>query len=762
MTTATNLGWPRFGPKRELKRALEARWAGKTSEADLLAVARDLRRDAWRLQSRLGIATPPSNDFSLYDHVLDQAVALGAVPARFAPRGGGASLDGVFAMARGAEGLPAMEMTKWFDTNYHYIVPELERGMRFSASPAKAVAEWREAKDLGIATRPVLVGPVSFLLLSKSKDPARAPIDFLPDVLPAYEALLAALAGAGADWIQVDEPFLALDLDPAAKAAFPTAYARLSGAAKGARLLVASYFEGLRDNLGLATALPVDGLHVDLVRDPRGLDALLRATPRRTTLSLGVVDGRNVWRSDLAGALALVTRATKAVGRDRVLVAPSCSLLHVPLDADLEDGLDPEVRSWLAFAKQKVEEIAAIAAAADERTGTSPAFEASSAAVRARAASSAAHDPRVRARLAALGEADRRRRSPYAVRRTAQRARRPLPALPTTTIGSFPQTEDVRRARAEHAAGKRTTEDYEAFLRARIEDVIRRQEALGIDVLVHGEFERNDMVEHFGERLVGFAITKHGWVQSYGSRLVKPPILHGDVRRAAPMTVAWSKHAQSLTKRPVKGMLTGPVTILQWSFVRDDQPRADTCRQVALAIRDEVADLERAGLSVVQIDEPAIREGLPLRRADRAEYLRWAVDAFRLASSGVADETQIHTHMCYSEFGEILDAIAGLDADVVSIEASRSGMDLLKELDGLRRTNEVGPGVWDIHSPRVPGVAEMEELLRRSLAAIPADRLWANPDCGLKTRRWEEVEPSLKNLVEAARRVRAEVDRPSA
>jgi 5-methyltetrahydropteroyltriglutamate--homocysteine methyltransferase len=763
MTLSTNLGWPRFGPKRELKRALESRWAGKTDDEALRASAKALRRDGWLAQRRLGLDLVPVNDFSFYDHVLDQAVAVGAVPPRFGTTSGDVPLSTLFDMARGRAGVPAMEMTKWFDTNYHYIVPEISRGQRFRVASTKAVDETREAIEAGVAPRPVLVGPVTFLLLSKSKDPGCSPLESLDALLPVYQELLARLARAGAGWVQLDEPGLVLDLSPEARAAFSRAYARLAAEKDRPRILAATYFEGLREHLDLAASLPVDALHVDLVRAPEQLDPLLRAAPRTLSLSLGVVDGRNVWRADLDAALALVDRAVSALGRDRVQVAPSCSLLHVPLTLASEPSLDPEIAPWLAFAHEKVAEVVALArASGGRRDAAHDAFAASARARAARKASPRTTDPAVRARVAAVGPDDLRRRSAYPARARAQRARTPLPPLPTTTIGSFPQTDDVRKARAEHAAGRLDDAGYEALLRERTADAIRRQERLGLDVLVHGEFERNDMVEHFGERLRGFLFTRNGWVQSYGSRLVKPPILYGDVSRPAPMTVSWSTYAQSLTDRPVKGMLTGPVTILRWSFVRDDQPQEATCRQIALAIRDEVADLEAAGLPAVQIDEPALREGSPLRAADRPGYLRWAVDAFRLAASVASDAVAVHTHMCYSEFNEIVESIAAMDADVISIESSRSGMEILSAFDRFRYPNEIGPGVYDIHSPRVPTREEVESLLEKALAAIPAERLWVNPDCGLKTRRWEEATPSLEAMVTAARAVRARLPAPAA
>jgi 5-methyltetrahydropteroyltriglutamate--homocysteine methyltransferase len=761
MVAATNLGFPRIGPKRELKKALESYWAGKSTEKDLLETARSIRRQSWKQQAAVGIQHVPSNDFSLYDQVLDAACMVGAVPSRYGWTGGKVDLRTYFAMARGLQDgkvdLPAMEMTKWFDTNYHYIVPELSRDTAFRLSSTKPVDEFEEALKAGVRTRPVLLGPVSFLLLGKMKDGSGAsPLSLLPRLLPVYEDVLRRLAKAGATWVQVDEPCLALDLDPAARSACAEAFGALAPAAPGLQILVATYFGDLRDNLDLALSLPVAALHLDLVRGaPAELDAALARAPKSLVLSLGVVDGRNVWRTDLDRALTLVEKAVQALGKERVFVAPSCSLLHSPVDLDLETRLDPEMRSWFAFSRQKLLEVAALARAAGEgRDAAKKELEASAKAAKSRAGSPRIHDPAVKARVAASGEEMLRRRSPFAARRKVQGDRLGLPPFPTTTIGSFPQTADVRAARAEFRRGKRSPEEYEKFLRSEVERCVRFQEEAGLDVLVHGEFERNDMVEHFGEQLRGFTFTQNGWVQSYGSRCVKPPVIFGDVARPGPMTVRWAKYAQSLTDRPMKGMLTGPVTILQWSFVRDDQPRSDTCRQIALGIRDEVADLEKAGIRVVQIDEPAIREGLPLRRGDREAYLRWAVDAFRLASAGAKDETQVHTHMCYSEFGEILEAVARMDADVLSIETSRSQMELLDAFARYAYPNGIGPGVYDIHSPRVPAAEEMRSLLEKAARVLRPEQLWVNPDCGLKTRGWKEVKPALANMVAAARAMR--------
>ncbi len=753
MTRSANLGFPRIGARRELKTATEAFWKGQRDHAGLLAAAADLRARHWAAQRDAGIDVIPSNDFSFYDQVLDMTAALGAVPARFGHDGGPVDLGTLFAMARGTDTAPAMEMTKWFDTNYHYIVPELHAGQRFALSTTKAVDEVTEAQALGIQTRPVLIGPVTWLSLGKAKDPGFDPLSLLSSVLPVYEDLLRQLVAAGADWVQMDEPVLSLDLTPAQRDALARAYAVLSGV--GPRLMVATYFDGLRDNTDLATSLPVDGLHVDLVRAPDQLNAVLDSLSADTVLSLGVVDGRNVWRADLKAALGPVETAVARLGGDRVQVAPSCSLLHTPVDLDLETDLDAEVRSWMAFSVQKLGEVATLATAArDGRAAVADALTASSDAAAARRASPRIHDATVTARLADVTPGDAERASPFPVRQAAQRARLGLPAFPTTTIGSFPQTPEVRQKRAAFRRGDIDQAAYDAFLKAETERTIRIQEDLGLDVLVHGEFERNDMVEYFGEHLSGFTFTRNGWVQSYGSRCVKPPVIFGDVSRPAPMTVDWARYAQSLTDRPMKGMLTGPVTILQWSFVRDDIPRARTCRQIALAIRDEVRDLEAAGIRVIQIDEPAMREGLPPRKADWDTYLAWAVECFRLAASGVADGTQIHTHMCYCEFNDIMPSIAALDADVISIETSRSDMELLDAFVDFHYPNEIGPGVWDIHAPRVPPVDEMRRLLDKAAKVLPRDHLWVNPDCGLKTRGWSEVKASLENLVAAARGLR--------
>jgi 5-methyltetrahydropteroyltriglutamate--homocysteine methyltransferase len=752
MTLTTNLGFPRIGARRELKQALEAHWRGELAATQLLDTARDLRARHWRLQRQAGIDLPPSNDFSLYDQVLDTAFLFDAIPQRYRAVVDAAPLTGYFAMARGLQregtDLHALEMTKWFDTNYHYLVPELEAGQQFALRGDKPVAQYLEAKALGVETRPVLIGPVTFLWLSKTVDGSDR-FALLERLLPIYAQLLEKLHAAGAPWVQIDEPVLVLDLPDRVRDAYRKAYATLAAGLRP-RLLLTPYFGALDDNLELAASLPVDGLHLDLVRAPEQLGAVLDALPAGRVLSLGLVDGRNVWRTRLDNALLLARYARKRIGAENLWLAPSCSLLHVPVDLDGEKALEPDLKSWLSFARQKLGEIRILADALDGHDGAGAALEDARRRIESRRTSPRVHRPEVAVRVAAVTPALARRCSPYPVRRQAQHAALALPAYPTTTIGSFPQTDEVREARARFKSGKLDESAYEAFLEAETARCVRFQEQVGLDVLVHGEFERNDMVEYFGEQLDGFAFTRLGWVQSYGSRCVKPPIIFGDVVRPAPMTVRWSRYAQSLTSRPMKGMLTGPVTVLQWSFVRDDQARADTCRQIALALRDEVIDLEAAGIRAIQIDEPALREGLPLRRDQWSAYLDWAVQCFRLSASGVADATQIHTHMCYSEFNDIIQAVAAMDADVISIETSRSRMELLDAFARFRYPNGIGPGVYDIHSPRIPTTAEMVELLEKARAVLTQDQLWVNPDCGLKTRGWTETQTALRRMVEAA------------
>ncbi|HUY56892.1 MAG TPA: 5-methyltetrahydropteroyltriglutamate--homocysteine S-methyltransferase [Candidatus Micrarchaeaceae archaeon] len=760
MTIASILGYPRIGRSRELKRALEGYWSGRISSDQLLAEAASLKAERWRQQRQAGIEQIPSNDFSLYDHVLDQALVVGAVPARFGWTGGTPDLDLMFAMARGSRGeveVAPLDMTKWFDTNYHYLVPELAADQSFRLAWRKPIDEFLEARALGILTRPVLLGPVTFLRLSKGPDQGGSKLEFLERLLPVYGLLLAELRRAGADWVQIDEPCLSQDLPVEVLEALERTYQVLSQAAPGLKLLLASYFSEMGANLATALALPVDAVHLDLVHGGADLDPALALVPEGMSLSLGVVDGHNIWRTDPDRALRQIRRAVAKLGEGRVLVAPSCSLLHVPVSLEPETDLDPELRSWLAFAEEKLTEVSMFARADQGLAEVEAELEASRAACAGRRASPRVTNPAVRSRMARVTPEQLTRPGDGPARRMIWRKGVSLPALPTTTIGSFPQVAELRQARARLRRGEIDQAAYAQLMEAEIRRVVRFQEEIGLDVLVHGEPERNDMVEYFAELLDGYATTRQGWVQSYGSRCAKPPIAYGDISRPHPMTVGWTVFAQSLTDRPVKGMLTGPVTILQWSFVRDDLERSQTCAQIAMALRDEVSDLEAAGITVIQIDEPALREGLPLHRTKQPAYLRWSVDSFRLTAAGAGAQTQIHTHMCYSEFEDIMDAIAELDADVLFIEAARSAMSLLQAFADHGYTNEVGPGVYDIHSPLVPSVEEMAARLRKAVTVIPADRLWANPDCGLKTRQWAEVEPSLRNLVEAARQVAAEL-----
>ncbi|WP_017595188.1 5-methyltetrahydropteroyltriglutamate--homocysteine S-methyltransferase [Nocardiopsis potens] len=758
--TATAHGYPRIGPDRELKQACESYWAGRSSAADLDAVAARLRRDVWQDFRAAGIDEIPSNTFSYYDHVLDTALLFDAVPERFGPAPGdggagadrAAELERYFTLARGSDDTPPLEMTKWFDTNYHYLVPELSPQTRFRLAGTKPLSEYNQAKGLGFETRPVLVGPLTFLMLAKPAAGAPegwSPLELLDGLVEAYGTLLGELAAAGARQVQLDEPVLATDEGRERTAELERVYSALGGRSRRPEITVSTYFGSIGTAaLEALKRTPVERIGLDLVAGPEAADELAAVSGLGDkTLVAGVVDGRNVWRTDVSAALA---RLGPLLGLAReVVVSTSCSLLHVPVDLDAETGLDPAIRARLAFARQKLDEVVLLGRAL---TADDEATAAEVASARAGLPEPEGfRDPQVRARLDALGELPARNRDG---RWGGGGARQ---ALPTTTIGSFPQTAEIRKTRSEHRAGRLSEEEYTARMRAEIDSVIALQEDIGLDVLVHGEPERNDMVQYFAERLGGFVTTKKGWVQSYGSRCVRPPILYGDVRRSEPMTVDWAVYAQSRTDKPVKGMLTGPVTILAWSFVRDDQPLADTARQVALALRDEVSDLERAGIRHIQVDEAALRELLPLRRQDRQAYLDWAIGAFRLATSGVGVGTTVHTHMCYSEFGRIVGAIEALDADVTSVEAARSHMELVDDLERAGYRRGIGPGVYDIHSPRVPSVEEIEAALRSALRAVPADRLWVNPDCGLKTRGYTEVEPALRNMVEAARRVRADL-----
>ncbi|MFF5690562.1 5-methyltetrahydropteroyltriglutamate--homocysteine S-methyltransferase [Streptomyces albidoflavus] len=759
---STVYGYPRQGQHRELKKAVEGYWKGRVGADALKETAAELRRANWAQLAEAGIDEVPTGDFSYYDHVLDTSVMVGAVPPRHRAAVDADPLDGYFAMARGNQDVAPLEMTKWFDTNYHYLVPELGPDTVFTADSAKQVAELTEALALGHTARPVLVGPVTYLLLAKPAPGVAEefePLTLLDRLLPVYAEVLGDLRAAGAEWVQLDEPALVQDRTPAELNAAARAYRDLGALTDRPKLLVASYFDRLGEALPVLAKAPVEGLALDFTEAAAAnLDdlAAVGGLPGKRLVA-GVVNGRNIWINDHEKSLATLATLLGLAGR--VDVAASCSLLHVPLDTAPERDLDPQVLRWLAFARQKTAEIVTLAKGLAQGTGAVAAeIAANRAALASRADSPLTRDPAVRARTAAVTEADARRPQPYPERAVAQRERLRLPLLPTTTIGSFPQTGEVRAARADLRAGRIDAAGYEERIAAEIAEVIAFQEKAGIDVLVHGEAERNDMVQYFAEQLSGYLATQHGWVQSYGTRYVRPPVLAGDISRPAPMTVGWTTYAQSLTERPVKGMLTGPVTMLAWSFVRDDQPLGETAAQVALALRDEVADLEAAGTPVIQVDEPALRETLPLRAADRPAYLEWATRAFRLTTGGVAPATQIHTHMCYAEFGDIVQAIDDLDADVISLEAARSHMEVAHELAAHGYPREAGPGVYDIHSPRVPGAEEAAALLREGLAAIPAERLWVNPDCGLKTRGWPETRASLENLVAAARTVRAALD----
>ena len=760
MARTALLGLPRVGPDRELKFALEGHWAGRLGADELTETARALRAASWQRAQAAGIDVIPSGDFSLYDHVLDTAWALGAIAPRFGEIDRG-SLAGYFLLARGDAARKPLEMTKWFDTNYHYLVPELEPDQRFSLRAEHWTRPLAEATALGVATRPVVLGPLSFLLLSKGSD---RPLELLARVVPLYVELLRELAAAGASEVQLDEPCLAIDRSPAELELYATAFAELKTA--GLPIALATYFAGIDvgETLERVAALEPYELHLDLVRAPGQLAAALDALRSTTTrLSLGLLDGRNVWVADLDAALAHVDAARSALGDDRLTIAPSCSLLHLPYEAARETGIDDEVRGWLAFAVERIAELRTLGAAVTAGpVELDLLLDASRERLSSRPRSARTNATAVRARVGALNAEDYARDTPAGERRARQHERVGLPQLPTTTIGSYPQTQEIRDARRRLRAGALAQAEYEQIMRARIAEVVAFEEGLGIDVLVHGEPERNDMVEYFGEQLDGFAFSANGWVQSYGSRCVKPPILFGDVSRPRAMTVGWWRYAQSLTERPVKGMLTGPVTILQWSFVRDDQPRQETCTQIALAIQDEVVDLEAAGCFAIQVDEAALREGLPLQRHLQEHYNRWAVDCFRLTVAPARPDTQVHTHMCYSEFNDVMEHIVRLDADVISIEASRSDMEVLDAFTtGQSYPNDIGPGVYDIHSPRVPAVEEIERLLELAEARVGRERLWVNPDCGLKTRRWEEVRPALENMVAAAQRRRAATGVPA-
>ncbi|MGF6772366.1 5-methyltetrahydropteroyltriglutamate--homocysteine methyltransferase [Paraburkholderia sp. GAS199] len=763
MVTTHNLGFPRIGARRELKFALERYWKNDSSRDELKAVGAQLRERHWNDQAGLDLA--PVGDFSFYDQVLDMSFTLGNLPERV--RGfHGDTLDNYFRVARGRSahgnddhdaccgGVAAGEMTKWFDTNYHYIVPEFDANTKFSLDPSRLLEQLREARTHGVKAKPVIIGPITYLWLGKAKDESDK-LALLPRLLPVYAALLDYFTAQGIDWVQIDEPVLVTELDATWRQAVRTAYEALSE--RRVKLLLATYFGQLQDNLELACKLPVDGLHIDAINARDEVTTVVAQLPVTSVLSVGAINGRNIWKTDLTAALDWLEPLHRALG-ERLWIAPSCSLLHTPVDLNSEQKLDAEIRSWLAFALQKLDELTVLAGALNHgRESVADALAANAKAVESRRTSPRVHNPAVKAAIARIDASLGRRTSAYERRAARQSALLNLPAFPTTTIGSFPQTAEIRHARSQFKAGALDQAGYKAAMEREITRAVKEQEALGLDVLVHGEAERNDMVEYFGEQLDGYAFSQFGWVQSYGSRCVKPPILFGDISRPKAMTVEWTRYAQSQTDKPMKGMLTGPVTILNWSFVRDDQPRSVSCYQLALAIRDEVLDLEKAGVRVIQIDEAALREGLPLRRAQWSEYLQWAVESFRITANGVRDETQIHTHMCYSEFNDIIASIANMDADVITIETSRSDMELLDAFDHFKYPNEIGPGVYDIHSPNIPSQDHIVNLMKKAAERIPAQRLWVNPDCGLKTRAWAEVIPALTNMVAAAKTLRESV-----
>ena len=761
MTIIHNLGFPRIGAKRELKFALESYWKGESSRDALKALGAELRQRHWQNQAGLDLA--PVGDFAFYDQVLDMSFTLGNLPERVQGFHGD-ELDNYFRVARGRSakgaeehagccgGVAAGEMTKWFDTNYHYIVPEFTAATEFQLDASRLLEQLAEAKAQGVPAKPVIVGPVTYLALGKAKDESDK-LALLDRILPVYAQLLDTLADQGVEWVQIDEPILVTELDAAWQAALATAYDALK--ASRVKLLLASYFGQLKDNVALLAKLPVAGVHVDAINGRDDVQAVIAALAPEQVLSLGVINGRNIWKTDLTAVLDWVEPIAARLGA-RLWVAPSCSLLHVPVDLDNERKLDAEIKSWLAYALQKLDELRLLGRALREGRGAVKAELAdNAAALAARRASPRVNNPAVQAAVARIDAKLGERKHAYTERAGKQAALLKLPAYPTTTIGSFPQTAEIRHARSEFKAGRLDAAGYKAAMQAEIARSVREQEALELDVLVHGEAERNDMVEYFGEQLQGYAFSQFGWVQSYGSRCVKPPILFGDISRPKAMTVEWITYAQSLTDKPMKGMLTGPVTILNWSFVRDDQPRSVSCKQLALAMREEVLDLEKAGVRVIQIDEAALREGLPLRRAQWKEYLDWAVESFRITANGVEDETQIHTHMCYSEFNDIIASIADMDADVITIETSRSDMELLDAFDDFNYPNEIGPGVYDIHSPNIPSQDHIVQLMKKAAERVPAERLWVNPDCGLKTRQWAEVIPALTNMVAAAKTLRA-------
>lgn len=760
-----NLGFPRIGLNRELKKACEAFWSEKLSSEELEDAGREIRLTNWKIQKAAGIDLIPSNDFSFYDQVLDMSLSLGVIPSNYICLKNylrNEAHEFYFSMARGyqKEGydLTAMEMTKWFDTNYHYIVPELVPGQRFKYHSRKAVNEFNEAKEHGIITKPVLIGPLTYLFLGKTRLSHYDKFDLLPDMLPVYLDILKDLRDSGAEWVQFDEPYLTMDLSDKEKSLYKSAYNEIRREFPGLKIMIATYFGSIDENRELVADLPADAIHLDLIKSFQNLPEFLKIASPDVSVSLGVVDGRNIWKNDYYKSLEIVKTTINLIGKARVMIAPSCSLMHSPIDLTAEkgnNGIADELINWMSFARQKIEEIIELKALAAEPEYTNiKSFIRNQEAINSRMNSELLNSSSVSERIRNIDSILEEKRSDFKIRKMRQQKELNLPLYPSTSIGSFPQTLLVRNWRLQLKKGDITRAEYDELIKSEIRNAIRWQEEAGLDILVHGEFERNDMVEYFGERLNGFAFTHNGWIQSYGSRYVKPPVIYGDVFRSAPMTVEWIKYAQSLTDKPVKGMLTGPVTILQWSFVRDDKPRSEICYQIAFAIRDEVSDLEKAGIRVIQIDEPALREGLPLRKNQWKGYLDWAVNAFRIVSTGVDDTTQIHTHMCYSEFNDIIEHIAALDADVITIECSRSQMELLDVFAEFNYPNDIGPGVYDIHSPRIPSVPEIEALLKKAAEVIPEDQLWVNPDCGLKTRKWEEVRPAIANMIRAAKSIR--------
>jgi 5-methyltetrahydropteroyltriglutamate--homocysteine methyltransferase len=762
-----NLGYPRIGSQRQLKKACEQYWTGKIDLSGLIQVARKIKKENWQTQLDAALDLIPCNDFSFYDQVLDTSMLLGVIPNRYSPVlsqvKSNSEMDLYFAMARGYQkdglDITAMEMTKWMDTNYHYIVPEFTANQEFRIFNENIFDDYHSAKlFLGEKAKPVLLGPVSYLLLGKEKEEGFERIDLIKKLVPVYVEIINRLRLQGVKWIQLDEPCLALDLSKKDKEAFEYAYRTIANRVSGVKLLVATYFEALHDNVQLAVSLPITALHIDLVRAPEQLEDVLGSIRNDLQLSLGLVDGRNVWKNDYHKSISMINKAIAKLGSERVIIAPSCSLLHSPIDLYIETAIEPEIKEWMAFAKQKLNEVHHLKQVAE---GNDELLRANKDTIQRRKLSQKVHKQAVKDRVAAITKADSNRQSPFPIRQQLHHDLFKLPLFPTTTIGSFPQTDDIRQLRAKFKKGELTLEQYEEAIEQATIDTIRWQEEIGLDVLVHGEFERNDMVEYFGEQLDGFLFTKNGWVQSYGSRCVKPPVIYGDVSRPKDMTVRWSKFAAAQTAKPMKGMLTGPVTILQWSFVRDDQPREITTNQIAFALRDEVLALEAAGIGIIQIDEAAIREGLPLRIAKRPYYLDWAVRAFKITAGGVQDRTQIHTHMCYSEFNDIIEHIATMDADVITIETSRSQMELLQAFANFEYPNEIGPGVYDIHSPRVPSTEEMGNLLAKAANLLPAQNIWVNPDCGLKTRKWQETKAALGNMVAAAKHAREQIKNKS-